>query len=691
MNFPLSSVDIQNWVKPYIPIVVLCALYFLSGRLGLSFHAVNGFATFVWPPTGVALAALLLYGNRLWPGITLGAFLVNISIGAAPLTALDIAIGNTLEIVLAVYLLKNYGVFDVKFSRMRDSVVFVLFAAILAPFVSATVGVSSLLINGVTFSQSVSLTWVAWWMGDALGMLVFGPLLLVWLQPLPAITKMSRVLEALGLALLTVALDYFVFWNPFPSLHQYPFLYAVFIPLSWAALRFGIRGKTLAIFITSAIAIAAVVNGHNALDQQSTEQSLLFLQIYIGTTAAMFLLFGSIVEERRKTAEELKAHIKKLQDAFNKIEFEDEAKKEFLALLAHELRNPLAPVLSGLEIIRHQQDLSADTKRMARTMREQIRTMIRLVDDLLDISRISQKKLKLQKELVELHRIVKNSVKTAEPMIKKAEQKFVLTLPEASLWFEADPVRLEQVIVNVLTNASKYTAPGGHINCKATLKESTLTLSIRDNGVGIPPDMLERIFEPFLQVERTKKQGSGIGVGLSLTRYLVEMHGGSILAHSDGEGKGSEFVITLPLKVRAAPALLSRKSSLTLTSHPHQKDRRVLVVDDNEAAARGIGILLEHKGYKVAFAFNGQEALRMSKKFRPDIILLDIGLPDMSGHDVARRLRTIEEPGSHIVLIALTGFGQAEDKEKAHQAGFDYHVTKPVGITELHSLITSAY
>jgi len=682
----------ENILKPipeeyrkYVPYVLLCAAYIATGRLGLSLYAVEGFATLVWPPTGIALAALLLYGLRFWPAIAAGAFITNLSIGATPAVAAGIALGNTLEAVIGVYVLRHYTDFDTALMRLRDSVHFIIVAGSFAPIISATIGVTSLLLGGVISASQFSLTWLAWWVGDMLGALVVGPLLLVWVRPV-VLPSVRRIIEIISAGILLLIFNILIFFKPFVWLASFPFLYPLIIPLAWITLRYGIRGITLATFVTSLIAVWATAIGHGAFISSPVQEELLYLQVFIGTIAPMFLVFGSIIEERLHISSTLQTQVQKLQAALNKIQFEDEAKKEFLALLAHELRNPLAPVVSGLELIRLDKSISTTTKRVIKSMRDQTKTMVRLVDDLLDISRISQKKLQLRKKPVELNGIIRQSIKSVEPRFKNNNQHFSLKIPEKSVWFDADPVRLEQVIVNILENASKYTPPGGTISLEAKTQADEIILTIKDTGIGIPPEMLERIFEPFLQVERVRKQGAGIGIGLSLTRYLVHMHEGTIEARSKGAGHGSEFIVRIPI-MRALSASKSKGPKVSAKESASGR-KKVLVVDDNEAAAKTIGKLLEHNGHEVRVVYTGTDALTVTPEFSPDVVLLDIGLPDLSGYDVAKQIRLTEKPEEHRMLVALTGFGQEEDIQKSWAAGFDHHLTKPVGIAELHALLT---
>jgi CheY-like chemotaxis protein/nitrogen-specific signal transduction histidine kinase len=364
---------------------------------------------------------------------------------------------------------------------------------------------------------------------------------------------------------------------------------------------------------------------------------------------------------------ELKAFEKELAKA-------DRLKDEFIATLAHELRNPLAPVRTGLQVLRITQDADAFRETLD-MMDRQLGQMTRLIDDLLDVSRIASAKVQLRLERVSVGSIVDRAVEAARPILEAARHTLVVNVPQPLLWLDADPTRLAQVISNLLNNAAKYSPDASCINLAVYQENTQVVIQVKDTGVGIPEDMLNQVFEMFTQVDRTldRAQG-GLGIGLAIVKQLVDLHHGNVLAESPGPGKGSTFTIRLP--AAQAPHL----AASTLMKPPQQKlnaERRILVVDDNVDGASTLAFMLGLSGHKTRTAFSGFEALNVSSEFLPEIVFLDIGLPDMTGYEVARRLRA-DDRWQDLILVALTGWGSESDLIRSKHAGFDMHLTKPV-------------
>jgi signal transduction histidine kinase len=371
----------------------------------------------------------------------------------------------------------------------------------------------------------------------------------------------------------------------------------------------------------------------------------------------------------------------------------DRRKDEFLATLAHELRNPLAPIRNAVQIMRLAASNQEVTEQARQTIERQLAQLVRLVDDLLDLSRITRNKIDLRKERVVLASIIQSAVEISLPLIEASAHELKVALPPQTVWLNADLTRMAQVVANLLNNAAKYTPERGRIWLTAELtsrerERPEAVIRVRDSGIGIPPDMLPHIFEMFAQVEtsRDRAQG-GLGIGLTLVKSLVEMHGGSVQATSAGPGQGSEFTVRLPIASQVPTTGAAGRA------HEEEADkkvpaRRILVVDDNRDSAESLGLLLQMMGNEVRIAHDGRSALEEAGAFRPDFALVDIGMPGMSGYEVAQRLRERPELRG-VVLIALTGWGQEEDYRRSYEAGFHHHLTKPTDLAALKKLLTS--
>jgi signal transduction histidine kinase len=351
----------------------------------------------------------------------------------------------------------------------------------------------------------------------------------------------------------------------------------------------------------------------------------------------------------------------------------DRRKDEFLATLAHELRNPLAPIMNAVQL------LGGDPagRDNARTIIDrQVRHMARLVDDLLDVSRITLGRINLRRERASIAVIVSHAVEASRPLIEASGHVFNLQLPEESLEVDVDVVRLAQALLNLLNNAAKYTPVGGRIDLAVSRSGNDVVFAVSDTGVGIPGAMLPRIFEMFAQLDRSlESTQGGLGIGLTLAGRLVGLHGGTLSAHSEGPGHGSRFEIRIPL---AAPAAQAPRITVPAAPAGLPQRRRVLVVDDNIDAAESLSLLLQADGHQTELAHDGLTAVAATRRFAPHIVLLDIGLPGLNGYEAAMRMRLHTAEGSRPTLVALTGWGQQEDRERAAEAGFDLHMTKPI-------------
>ena len=361
----------------------------------------------------------------------------------------------------------------------------------------------------------------------------------------------------------------------------------------------------------------------------------------------------------------------------------DTRKNEFLATLAHELRGPLAPLANVVEVWNRTHD-PVMLARARETMQRQLGQMVRLVDDLLDLNRITHNRLELRRSRVALADVVQQAVEASRPLCDALEHELRVLLPAEPIWLNADPVRLAQVVGNLLSNACKYTDRGGELSVTATLEGGDAVIAVRDNGIGIPAEKMDAIFGMFMQMDHSldKAQG-GLGIGLTLVNEFVELHGGTVSARSAGRGQGSEFVVRLPVLAESEPVTPGAPSPPVV---PMPSGHRILIVDDNEDSAVTLSMLLQLEGNDTFIAHDGIAALEAAEKYRPDVMLLDLGLPRLNGHDVCRRVR--EQPwGKEIVIIAVTGWGQEEDRRRSRDAGFDGHLVKPVDRAALAQLL----
>jgi len=780
---------------------VTAVVYFLAAKLGLGMAVVASEVTTVWPPTGIALAAIVLWGNRVAPGVALGAFVANVlTPGETVWTAAAIAAGNTLEALVGASLLRAVG-FEPSLERLRDVLALVLLAAGLSTTLSATIGVTTICLAGKPWTEFATLWWV-WWTGDAIGDVVVAPLILTWAREWPRIPT-SRWAEAGILALGLVVTCAIVFVGPLAR-PAYPLHYAIFPFVAWAALRFGQRGTTAVTITAAAVAVWSIASGWGPFATGTLHERLLLLLVFLATVAVTGLLLAAAVAERdrakergaadyarlelavdagrmgvwdwtiatgeiawtenlepihglprgafpdrfaafetllhpddgerihaairaaleagpayenefrilrpdgrihwiavkgrvlrdadgkavrmigvatdvtqrRELEEELRRRVQQLADA-------DRRKDEFLAMLSHELRNPLAPLSTALHLLPVATEKRDELLAMAD---RQVRQLVRLVDDLLDVSRITGGKIALRKERVALADVVARAIETTRPLVQSRGHDLTVSLSAAPVGLEADPARLAQVVANLLSNAAKYTPPGGRIWLTAEAAGDEVVIRVRDTGAGLAPEFVPNVFDLFVQgdisLDRTR---GGLGIGLTIVRRLVELHGGRVEAQSPGIGKGSEFIVRLPRVPTAAPAT----RAVAAASHDGARPLGVLVVEDNEDAAEGLAMILRLWGHDVHVAHDGAAALEAVERHTPDVVLSDLGLPGMSGYELAQRLR--QRPGfGRAVLIALSGYGRDEDRRRAVEAGFDHHLVKPPDLDTLARLLGRA-
>ncbi len=479
-------------------------------------------------------------------------------------------------------------------------------------------------------------------------------------------------LAALLVAALVLGLRRYVLGNALPGIL---WVAPVVVAAWWGGLKPGLFATGL----TVAIGLFFIVLRGNVLDGNFNPVPLVSM-IAIGV--AVSWLFESLHASHRRIKEreqQLRASEERLVEA-------DRRKDQFLATLAHELRNPLAPLSNALQLWPLVENDRYEMENLRELMHRQVQQMVRLIDDLLDVSRITRGKVELRKQPVNLKTVIETAVEATRPLIEACGHHLTVVVPEEPLVIEADVARLVQVIGNLLNNAAKYTEHGGHIWLTAEQDQQQAVIRVRDTGPGIPEAMLSQVFDIFVQVDSTlHRSHGGLGVGLTLCKTLVEMHGGTIEARSEGLGKGSEFLVRLPLaKPETITALVDKKLSVRrIDSLPVH---RILVVDDVVASATTLAMMLKGLGQTVEALHDGPSALETAQTLKPDVAFLDIGMPGMDGYQLARALRDNADLKA-IVLVALTGYGQEEDRRQAFEAGFDHHMVKPTSMDALQELL----
>jgi PAS domain S-box-containing protein len=773
----------QSGPRRWAWLAALTLIYILAGKLGLTFTAVHASASPVWPPTGIALASLLLFGAWVWPAVTIGAFVVNMTTAGSVATSLGIAGGNTLEAVMIARFVEEFASGRYAFARPRTA--FVFSAAVLpGAVVSASVGVASLTLAGYASTSDLAIMWTTWVFGNVTGALIITPALLLWANDRRIRPLLERPLElgATGLALILLGEAAFGGFSP-AALRHYPLAFVSVPPLLWIALRFERRAAALAVLLLSTIALHGTVGGHGPFSDLPPTHSLLVAQAFAATMALMTFVVAALAWSRERESALLQTIIDRipimitmshpstrllrLNQEFERLtgwstdearhvdlmarcypdpayretvaafmdgdgggwrdltmvtkagaaietswsavrlgddtrigigldvrerknaeaerarahaetEAANRAKDEFFAMLGHELRNPLGAITGALHVI----DLCGPGDERSVQARaivtRQVRHLVRLVDDLLDVTRLTTGKITLSRRPVDLAAVTRRAV---GGLAATAPGRRVECRAAEPAWIEADETRLEQILTNLLGNAMKFTPASGVVSVTVGGEEGHAVLRVADTGAGIHPDLLPRIFDLFVQGHTgLHRREAGLGIGLTLTRRLVDLHAGRIEAASDGPGRGSVFTVTFPAIERPAeppemPSLVGRRSAR----------RRVLIVEDHDDARQMLRHLLESLGHEVHEAADGISGLDRALTLAPDAVVVDIGLPGLDGYAVARQLRKAGRLGT--LLIAVTGYGQDGDRQRSAEAGFDAHLTKPIDPRALDVLL----
>lgn len=628
------------------------------------------------PASAIALAALYFGGTRLWPVVYVAALASQLATGA-PITAiLLLPLIETIQATLGSWLLHKAHI-DPLFRRYRDTFYFIF----------TIIGISaigSILKMGVRLLRAEPDILMPGWYAYVASLfcfLILTPFLLRWFTKPRFSRTPIEILEIFSIFTALILIDYTLFIRGIGIVASLPLIYFILIPLFWIALKLRPRFVTLALVITSAFAVTGVLL-HAPPDLLVV--SLYQIEILIIVLAIMFFIITSLEEDRRVNTNILHSQMATLRNAVAKESSESKAKNDFIAILSHELRNPLAPILSSIDLLKLKNSRDQEDMELLEMMEDRMSTIRRLLDDLLDISRISEGKIALKKDVVALSSVLKRAALSTEHHRKELHQRLVTRFPQKPLSIIGDAVRLEQIFSNLLTNASKFSSSGDTITLSMRENDGVAEIEIVDRGIGIQPEELESIFLPFRQLQEGERTKKGLGIGLSLVRNFVEMHSGTIQAHSEGRGRGSYFVVRLPLMANSEHKN-SHGGSLATQAKGDRRNPTVLIIDDNDAAAGGIGRLLEFQGYKVAYAYDGNQGIMKARGVSPDAIFLDIGLPDQDGWRVAKQLRAQGFKGR---LIALTGYGIEHSKTVDREVRFDHYLVKPVGLADLQRVLT---
>jgi len=799
-------------------LAILVVAGFATGKIGLLVPLVHQRVTMLWPPAGIALAAVLLGGEWVWPGIAVASLLVSLSTHTPPIAAVVIAAGNTLAALGGGRLLRRVG-FSNRLERVRDVLSLLALGVVVSPVISAVVGSAALNLAWRVPSARVLQSGLSWWLGDAMGILLVAPVLLTCLAPPFRRVRREQVLEAALLAICLLGAGELTLssWSTNPLVHP-PLAFTLFPFLVWGALRFGPRGAASATFLGVAIAFWATTHGLAPFALGTVEERLMYLYSYATVSVATSMLLAAVFAERRQAeggirqseerlrlaldagrcgawdwdiasqrltwseevfaihgiapesfqgrledftsrihpddAERVGEEIQRALDGWGDYQTEfrivrtdgetrwiftngrvfydaagqpvrmlgamldvtdrhrdeeermrllaaerearseaeaaNEAKDRFLATLSHELRTPLTPVLavvSRLETDGRLREVAGELS----MVRRNVELEARLIDDLLDLTRIARGKLDLHPEVADLRKMVEHTTAMCcAPEIDTGRLRLITDLAAGEHRVWGDPSRLTQVLWNLLNNAVKFTPAGGTITLRSRSEPERLVLEVADTGVGIDPHVLPHIFDAFEQGPvRGPRSAGGLGLGLAISRAIAEMHGGTLTAASGGRGGGATFTLSLPdflprdPETGELPVLLGTSQEI---ENPQSKieNLRILLVEDHPDTAEAMAELLRLLGHRVTVAGGVAAALAAAEgEDGLDLVISDLGLPDGSGLDVMRRLSASRRlPG-----IALSGYGMEEDVRRSLEAGFDRHLTKPVTLQALEATI----
>jgi signal transduction histidine kinase/ActR/RegA family two-component response regulator len=658
-----------------LALVALTVLYFLAGKLGLRLAFVHASASPVWPPAGIALATVLLLGYRTWPAIFLGAFLVNVTTAGNVATSLAIGAGNTLEALCGAWLVNRFANGTSAFERAQDVFKFA-FAAVTSAVISPSIGVTSLVLVGYADWANYAPIWTTWWLGDATGDLIFAPVLILWGVRPRWRWNGKKDLEVGLILLLLVVVGEVIFGGWFSiNAENYPVAFVCGPILIWMAFRMSQRETATGIFILSAIAIWGTLRNFGPFVMETENQSLLILQSSTAVLTLTAMALAAAMAERRRVEAALEAQ-KSLVEAANR------TKDNFLAMLSHELRTPLSPVFLAVENLQKEWSKNAEAASALEIIRRNIRVEQHLIDDLLDVTRISKGKLALNLTSVDVHGQIRNVVETCRSEWAGKKIRMQSDLTAGDRFVVADEARFQQIVWNLVQNAIKFSREDGVVRI-ATANESSgeLTIIVQDYGIGIEPEAMKRIFNPFEQGERSlKRRFGGLGLGLAISKSLAEAHAATLIATSEGLNRGATFKLTIKTS-----ALVAHDGTISLPAQAKSREvLRILLVDDHIDTCTVMRKLLAARGHTVTVAHDMKSALEKVEAGGFDVLISDVGLPDGSGTELMSRSKT------RLIGIAMSGFGTDADAARSLKAGFSQHLVKPVTMEKLDAALQTA-
>ena len=667
--------------RQLLAMAVFFTLYILTAFISHSlFYQDQGFPI-LSAPASVALAGVVLFGYQIWPAIALASLMSGVLFASPPVLVLIVTIGNLLQVFFGAYILRRLH-FNSTMIRLRD----ILALAGVAIFTTAIGPATSIIAHsflGITLQQSIGFIWL----GGIMSTLIITPLIIRWIA-YPQLKRIKRnLLESLIVFVLLIASDFLLSWTPQTTFFGFEIAFVPLAILLWIALRSGMARMTLGLFLNSVILLTGPFWGLERLSGALLSARMINIELYLIAFAIPFLIIAAISEERDSALRSAKSNVKDLEVALNRISGEDKKKNDFIAVLSHELRNPLAPIVNYLEIMKIEGVGDSKYKDAVEGIDHQVKNIKRLLEDLLDISRITKGKFELKKENVNVPALLKRAVAAANIFVDERKHELILDVPTSPVYVCADAVRIEQALVNLIGNAAKYTGPGGKIWVSCRTENEYVVISVRDTGVGISKEALPHVFTMFNQEDNsiTRTHG-GLGIGLAIVKLLVEMHDGTVQAKSDGMNKGSEFTMRIPQYFSEHEGVSNPDCTTPLSEiKPAGSGQKILIVDDNADMIRTLSKLLTLLGHTVLSAREGLSAIKQAHEHKPDAIMLDLGIPGMSGFDIARVLR--KELVAPVKLVAVSGYGQAEDKIKAFNAGFDHHLTKPVSKLDIENVL----